>query len=49
MPLDKIAKEGSNKKLVRMNKDKSGVDKFLGDISKCSASKQIFIGASSGW
>ncbi|XP_022901211.1 FUN14 domain-containing protein 1-like [Onthophagus taurus] len=51
----KSAKEESNKGIVRLkNTEKSSasssfLEKCLGDISKASATKQIFLGASSGW
>lgn len=46
---NKAFKERSNKKLIIMDKDKSFIDKILGDISKTSASQQIILGSVSGW
>ncbi|CAH1153538.1 unnamed protein product [Phaedon cochleariae] len=56
MPLvktSKSAKEKTNKDIVTMGdfgkEAKSYLQRILGDISKTSASKQIVLGASSGW
>ncbi|XP_008193497.1 FUN14 domain-containing protein 1 [Tribolium castaneum] len=53
MPLKKFAKNQNNKKIVKMddpeNKAKSFIEKFVGDISKYSATKQIALGTTSGW
>lgn len=46
--INKAFKERNNKKLI-MDKDKSVLDKILGDISKTSASQQIILGSISGW
>lgn len=52
MPVKK-AKEDLNKEIISMadvNKEaKSFIEKILGDVSKTSASKQIVLGASTGW
>ncbi|CAH0562430.1 unnamed protein product [Brassicogethes aeneus] len=53
MPVIKSSKEDKNKEIINMadiNKDaKSYIEKILGDVSKTSATKQIVLGASSGW
>lgn len=52
-PSSKTAKGKSNKDIVRMDEvgkeAKSIIEKILGDVSKTSATKQIILGASSGW
>ncbi|KAJ8923730.1 hypothetical protein NQ315_010311 [Exocentrus adspersus] len=52
-PTDKRTKDKSNKDIVTMddaaNEAKSIIDRILGDVSKSSATKQIILGASSGW
>lgn len=46
--INKAFKERNNKKII-MNKDKSFIDKILGDISKTTATQQIVLGSISGW
>lgn len=49
----KSSKNQKNKDIVTMDdvekEAKSIIDKILGDVSKGSATKQIVLGASSGW
>ncbi|KAJ8981478.1 hypothetical protein NQ317_007004 [Molorchus minor] len=49
----KLAKDRTNKDIVTMNdvgkEAKSIIERILGDVSKTSATKQIILGASSGW
>ncbi|XP_014225453.1 FUN14 domain-containing protein 1 isoform X1 [Trichogramma pretiosum] len=50
LPNSKKGKEDANREVSDVAKDaKSFLDKILGDVSKTSASKQIAIGAASGW
>lgn len=50
LPKSKKGKEDANREVSDVAKDaKSFLDKILGDVSKSSATKQILIGASSGW
>lgn len=50
---DKFERRDRKKNISNMddsaNDPKSIVDKILGDVSKTSATKQLIIGASSGW
>lgn len=52
-PSSKSAKDKSNKDIVTMDdvgkEAKSIIERILGDVSKTSATKQIILGASSGW
>lgn len=47
----KRKKENENKIIEKMSSNKSGstVEKILTDVSKQSVTKQILIGAASGW
>lgn len=46
----KNIKNEINKEMSNIgNEAKSYLDRFLGDVSKSSATKQILIGAGSGW
>ena len=46
----KKGKEDANREVSDVAKEaKSFLDKILGDVSKTSATKQIVIGATSGW
>lgn len=45
----KNLKNAANKDIVKMSDAASFIDKFVGDVSKKSATKQIIIGALSGW
>jgi FUN14 domain-containing protein 1 len=47
MSIKKREKEVSNKEI--MSDAAGALDKILGDVSKKSATKQILIGAGSGW
>lgn len=54
MPITrKSAKDQNNRDIITMDdvedKAKSFLEKFFGDVSKTSATKQIVLGASSGW
>lgn len=52
MSLKKSAKEQSNRHIANMadNSDsRSCLEKFIGEVSKKSATKQVLIGATSGW
>lgn len=42
-------KEAENKIIEKMSATGSYIEKFLGDISKKSATKQIIIGSVTGW
>lgn len=45
-----LPKKSKNEANDDISKDaKSLLDKILGDVSKSSATKQIILGASSGW
>lgn len=46
---DKSHKELENQVIEKMSSAGSYLDKFLGDVSKKSATKQIVIGGVSGW
>lgn len=46
----KSEKDSQNKKIEKMSNDAKGcLEKVLADVSKQSATKQILIGAGSGW
>ena len=49
----KSDKDKSNKEIVTMDdvkkEAKSLIERILGDVSKTSATKQIILGATSGW
>lgn len=49
----KSAKDQRNQNIVTMDdvekEAKSFIERVLGDVSKSSATKQIILGASSGW
>lgn len=50
LPKSKKGKEDANREVSDVAKDaKSFIEKILGDVSKTSATKQIIIGATSGW
>lgn len=49
MTSSKGKKEVENQIIEKMSATGSYVEKFLGDISKKSATKQIIIGAVTGW
>lgn len=53
MSSKKLAKEQSNRHIANMadaSKDTtSALEKFFGEVSKKSATKQVLIGAASGW
>ena len=46
---DKVKKEAENQIIEKMSSAGSCLEKFLGDVSKKSATKQIIIGSLSGW
>lgn len=46
---DKSHKDIENKVIEKMSSAGSCLEKFLGDVSKKSATKQIIIGGFSGW
>lgn len=46
---DKVKKEAENQIIEKMSSAGSYLEKFLAEVSKKSATKQIFIGALSGW
>lgn len=48
----KYKKNTTNSEIIKANMTddaKNFIDRFLGDVSKTSATKQIAIGAGSGW
>ncbi|XP_055590284.1 FUN14 domain-containing protein 1 [Uranotaenia lowii] len=45
----KIRKDETNKEIINMSEAAGYLDRFVGDVSKKSATKQILIGAGSGW
>lgn len=45
----KIKKDETNKEIINMSEAAGILDRFVGDVSKKSATKQILIGAGSGW
>jgi FUN14 domain-containing protein 1 len=53
MPRRKFAKNQNNQEISTMDdaehKAKSFIEKFFGDVSKISATKQIALGTSTGW
>ncbi|KAH0820289.1 hypothetical protein GEV33_002501 [Tenebrio molitor] len=53
MPRRKFAKNQNNQEIATMDdaedKAKSFIEKFFGDVSKISATKQIALGTSTGW
>jgi FUN14 domain-containing protein 1 len=46
---NKYKKDAMNSDIINVNQAKSFIDKVVGDVSKKSATKQILIGAGSGW
>lgn len=46
---DKAKKETENQIIEKMSSAGSYLEKFLGDVSKKSATKQIVIGGLAGW
>lgn len=53
MPSKKLTKNRDNKEIAIMDdagsKAKSFIERFFGDVSKYSATKQIALGTSTGW
>lgn len=45
----KVKKDATNKEIINMSDAAGYLDRFVGDVSKKSATKQILIGAGSGW
>ncbi|XP_001649624.2 FUN14 domain-containing protein 1 isoform X1 [Aedes aegypti] len=45
----KVKKDETNKEIINMSEAAGILDRFVGDVSKKSATKQILIGAGSGW
>uniref|UniRef100_A0A182NB25 glutaryl-CoA dehydrogenase (ETF) n=1 Tax=Anopheles dirus TaxID=7168 RepID=A0A182NB25_9DIPT len=45
----KTKKDATNKEIINMSDAAGYLDRFVGDVSKKSATKQILIGAGSGW
>lgn len=45
----KVKKDATNKEIINMSDAAGVLDRFIGDVSKKSATKQILIGAGSGW
>ncbi|XP_055641502.1 FUN14 domain-containing protein 1 isoform X2 [Toxorhynchites rutilus septentrionalis] len=45
----KIKKNETNKEIISMSEAAGYLDRFVGDVSKKSVTKQILIGAGSGW
>lgn len=48
MSANKGKKEAENQIIEKMNSAGSYLDRFIGDVSKTSATKQILIGATTG-
>ena len=47
---NKSRKDEINKEVIEMSAEAGNfIDKFLGDVSRKSATKQILIGAGTGW
>ncbi|XP_058817950.1 FUN14 domain-containing protein 1 isoform X1 [Topomyia yanbarensis] len=45
----KVKKDETNKEIINMGEAAGFLDRFVGDVSKGSATKQILVGAGSGW
>lgn len=46
---NKSKKNETNKEIITMSDAAGVLDRWVGDVSKKSATKQILIGAGSGW
>lgn len=49
MSIPKFKKNSTNKEIVNMSDAANYLERFFGDVSKASATKQLAIGAVSGW